>query len=60
MQCFQCHKEIENELDMIFINIDGDIVCSKKCQQNYEKEKQHFFDVLIHDEEKCKQYILGV
>lgn len=50
MKCFQCGKEIKYELNMIFINIDEDVVCDKKCQSDYKKEKDYFFREIKHDE----------
>ena len=49
MKCFQCDKEIKNELDMELLNADGDFGCNKQCKEAYEKEKAHFLNVVIHD-----------
>lgn len=59
MKCFHCKKKIENELDMILISADGDFVCSKECQEGYEKEKDRFFSEIVHDEEKCRNWLMG-
>jgi len=56
MRCFQCHKEIENELDMVLLNVDGDIVCSQKCKNDFEIEKEHFLNVTIHSDKLMKQW----
>lgn len=50
MKCCLCDKEIENEMNMIFINCDGDCVCNKQCEKEYEKDKAHFLDVIINDD----------
>ena len=57
MKCSQCHKEINNELDMVLINVDGDFVCSKQCQSDYEVEKNHFLNNIIHDDRKYSKWI---
>ncbi len=57
MKCCQCHKEIEHELDMIFVTIDGDVVCNKKCEAAWKKEKDHFLNVVIHDDALYKDWM---
>ena len=59
MRCFHCNKKIENELDMVLISADGDFVCNKKCQEDYEKEKDRFYSEIIHSDEKFNKWIIG-
>lgn len=44
---------------MILINADGDFVCDKKCQEDYEKERDLFFSEIIHSDEKFDKWITG-
>jgi hypothetical protein len=50
MKCFQCNKKIENELDMVITAPDGDCFCNQKCHDDYKKEREHFFRVVVHDD----------
>lgn len=59
MKCFHCGKEIEHEQDMVLLNVDGDFVCNKKCAEEYEKEKDHFLNVTIHDDTLYDQWLYG-
>jgi hypothetical protein len=47
LTCDICKKLIENELDMVLLNADGDFACSKGCAEKYEKDKNYFFDVIL-------------
>lgn len=60
MKCVHCNKEIDTEFGMMevhYINIDGDAVCSLECKRKYEKERDHFFNVTIHDDEKYNAWM---
>ena len=57
MKCFHCHKEMSG--DGILISPDGDFVCNEKCKRGYEKERDYFFDVLIHNDNKMEAWLLG-
>lgn len=59
MKCFHCGKEIEHELDMVLLNIDGDFACDQVCADAYEKDKEHFLNVTIHDDRLYNEW-LGV
>jgi hypothetical protein len=48
MKCFQCKKEIKNELDSIHIG-DGDFVCNKICEQNFINKRNSFFNNIGND-----------
>jgi len=49
MKCFHCHKEMD-ELNMVLISVDGDFVCNKKCEKQFKKDRDHFLNVTIHDD----------
>lgn len=59
MKCFHCRKEIKNELDVVIMGPDGDWVCNKQCEEAYKKEKDHFLNVIIHDDKLYNKW-LGV
>lgn len=59
MKCAHCRKEIDNELTMILINVDGDFVCNQACKEGYEKEKDRFFNEIILSEEKTRAWLMG-
>lgn len=58
MKCFHCGNEM-NELNMVLVSIDGDFVCDKKCEEEYEEEKAHFLNVTIHDDTLYDQWLYG-
>lgn len=58
MECSVCRDEVP-EYGGILLTIDGDFACSEKCEIKYKKDKEHFFNVIVHDEEKCKNWLMG-
>ena len=34
------------------VTIDGDLACCITCKQEYEKQRDHFLNVTIHDDKK--------
>lgn len=54
-----CNKNPLNSLSYTVVNIDGDLACSPVCKIEYGKQKDHFLNHIVHDEEKCKDWILG-
>ena len=57
IKCFHCGKPLKG--DGVLLNANGDFVCDDVCKTNYEKERQHFLDVVIHDDTKFADW-LGV
>jgi hypothetical protein len=37
---------------MVFVTVDGDVVCNKKCEAAWNKDKDHFLNVVIYDDKK--------
>lgn len=50
MKCFQCHKEIVNELHMVVTAPDGDCFCNQKCYDQFKKDREYFLNITIHDD----------
>ena len=48
MKCFNCKKEITDEIKSIHIG-DGDFVCGDKCEKEYIKNKDIFFKNIGND-----------
>ena len=48
MKCFNCKKEIKNEIKSIHIG-DGDFVCDDKCKKEYIKLKDVFLKNIGND-----------
>jgi len=42
-----------------FVNIDGDFACCPKCAEEYRKQRDYFFTVVIHDDDKYNQWMEG-
>jgi hypothetical protein len=57
MTCAQCHKEFFG--NGILVSADGDFVCSTVCQTKYERERDHFLNVVIHDDVLFEKWLKG-
>ena len=57
-KCFQCWNPLP-EHGAILISQDGDFVCSEKCRRDYETEKEHFFNDVVHDPKKFEDWMMG-
>jgi len=55
MICFNCKRKIIG--NGIVINIDGDFVCNEKCKEEYKKEMDHFFNVIVNNEGLFKDWM---
>ncbi len=58
IKCTQCGDNCD-EQKMILINQDGDFVCGTQCHQLYEAEKHRFFNDIVHDAQKTKDWLMG-
>jgi trimethylamine:corrinoid methyltransferase-like protein len=59
IKCFNCGDNAEKFGTPILIGPDGDFVCCKKCMDEYEKERDVFFNEIIHDDKKFNEWING-
>lgn len=59
IKCIQCGENAEKHGTEILINSDGDFVCSEKCKQQYEKERERFFNEIINDDKKFNNWMLS-
>jgi hypothetical protein len=63
IKCFneKCGKEIDPEwdTDCLVISVDGDFVCSKKCFEEYKRQKDNFYENIAPDEKRCYNWLLG-
>ena len=57
MKCFQCKKEIKNVLYMIVTAPDGDCFCNQICHEQFKKDRDHFLNVIIHDDTLYEQWL---
>jgi len=57
MKCYQCGKIIE---DGIILDEDGDIVCSEECKVQFEKERELFFNTIVHDDVLFEKWMRGL
>lgn len=48
MKCSYCRKYFYGEA--FILNEDGDFACSKTCEKKYIKDRDHFFNTVIHDD----------
>lgn len=54
-KCFHCRKEFDLDTG-ILLGSDGDFVCSYKCEQDFEKDKEIFFNN-IHDDKWYSRWL---
>lgn len=54
-----CNKNPLDSFHPILISCEGDFVCNEHCKQEYEKQKNHFFNDVVHSEELTKNWLLG-
>ena len=61
IKCPYCKKEVDPEWDIgfIWINEDGDLVCSELCKKAYEKERDYFCETILKDDKLFASW-LGV
>ena len=50
MKCFHCHKQIDETKPHEITAPDGDVF-HLECLKEYEKERDIFFNEIIHDDE---------
>jgi len=55
----KCKKNPEDSMDRVIANADGDLACDKKCLKEYERQRDHFFKVIVHDEGLTTRYLRG-
>ena len=61
MKCWndKCQNDPSDTAREIVVNCDGDSVCNSECEQEYEKQKAHFFNVTVYSSKKCNDYLRG-
>ena len=54
-----CNKDPERSSSQIFVGLDGDSVCNRHCEKEYNKQKAHFFNDIVHSAEKTEDWLMG-
>ena len=59
MRCVneKCAKDPLNALGAVVVTIDSDMACSQACKVEYEKQRDHFLNVVLPDDEKYNQWL---
>lgn len=55
-------KCLNNPIDSLHckvVSIDGDLACNEECKREYEKQKDHFFNVILPNDKKYDLWIRG-
>lgn len=52
-----CGKNPLDNPNHVVVNTDGDMACDEHCKREYEKQRDHFFNVIIHDDAKFAAYM---
>ena len=45
----KCKKDPDKSIDCIVVNCYGDLACDENCKNEYEKQKDNFFDTIGDD-----------
>jgi len=56
MKCFHCHKQIDESKPHKVTPPDGDVY-HLECLKEHEKEKEMFFNEVIHDDKKFADWM---
>lgn len=53
MKCVneKCNRDADT-LTAVLVSADGDFACSPACKREYEKQRDHFLNVTIHDDKE--------
>jgi hypothetical protein len=59
MKCVNdnCNVDPLESISPIVVTIDGDMACCKQCKEQYEKQKNHFFNVIVNDDDKFNKWL---
>ena len=58
MKCSVCKGEVPDMFGFQ-LNADGDFACSKECDRRYKRDRDHFFNVILPDDKKYKNWLIG-
>jgi hypothetical protein len=59
IECVVCKEDVDKNGTAVLVNADGDFACSQACADKYKRERDHFFDHIIHNDHSFAQW-LGV
>lgn len=54
MKCFVCDNKV---IHGILLSADGDFACSQKCKEKHEQDREHFLNVVIHDDQLYEAWL---
>jgi len=52
-----CKKDPLDSMHYVIASADGDAACCQKCLEEYKKQRDHFFNVVIHDDKKYNEWL---
>ena len=52
----KCKKNALNSIDAVLVTTDGDFACCEACAREYRKQRDHFFNTIVYDEDKMKDW----
>jgi len=53
----KCKKDPLNSRHAVIVSIDGDMACCRACAVEHEKQQRHFFEVVLHDDQKFADWM---
>jgi len=58
IRCIHCGQDADT-LDRRVVSIDGDFVCSRKCEMDLVRSTDLFTRTVLQDERKLQSWLLG-
>ena len=53
-----CNKDpFDNELEMVLATPDADFACCAACRDEFNKQREHFLNVIVHDDKKFNDWM---
>lgn len=52
-----CSKKPSDSLYAVAVSMDGDMACCPECKREYEKQRNYFLNIVVHDDDKYKKWI---
>ena len=52
-----CDKDPLTSMDSFVVNLNGDMACCEACEKEYYKQRDHFLNVVIQDDDKYNEWV---
>lgn len=52
-----CDNDPMKSMNAAVVNIDGDFACCLECKREYEKQRDHFFNNVVNNDDAFKNWL---